>query len=148
MKFAVKTVTCLGCRTPLKSGKGKSVHMVWARSHLAESAVCVNCRAKLPELYQKQVSSLSPIVRVELMIRWSRLRHSRLISHDFGPSARDARDHYIRMSFVLRRIVRFSTEGRRGRRRLLLLLLSLIDLKRRLRGDESVQLAPRKERIL
>jgi DNA polymerase delta subunit 1 len=24
MKFAVKTVTCLGCRTPLKSGKGKS----------------------------------------------------------------------------------------------------------------------------
>ena len=23
MKFAVKTVTCLGCRTPLKSGKGK-----------------------------------------------------------------------------------------------------------------------------
>jgi DNA polymerase delta subunit 1 len=24
MKFAVKTVTCLGCRTPLKSGKGMS----------------------------------------------------------------------------------------------------------------------------
>lgn len=26
MKFAVKTVTCLGCRTPLKSNKGKSRH--------------------------------------------------------------------------------------------------------------------------
>jgi DNA polymerase delta subunit 1 len=27
MKFAVKTVTCLGCRTPLKSGKGMSDFM-------------------------------------------------------------------------------------------------------------------------
>jgi DNA polymerase delta subunit 1 len=42
MKFAVKTATCLGCRTPLKGKK--------------ESAVCVNCRPHLPELYQKQVS--------------------------------------------------------------------------------------------
>lgn len=41
MKFAVKTVTCLGCKTPLRSNK--------------DGAVCVNCRPKLPELYQKQV---------------------------------------------------------------------------------------------
>ena len=28
MKFAVKTVTCLGCKTPLKTNKGKlSEHM-------------------------------------------------------------------------------------------------------------------------
>nr|XP_031863513.1 DNA polymerase delta catalytic subunit [Kwoniella shandongensis]KAA5530585.1 DNA polymerase delta catalytic subunit [Kwoniella shandongensis] len=47
MKFAVKTVTCLGCKTPLRSNK--------------ESAVCVNCRPKLPELYQKQVAQTSSL---------------------------------------------------------------------------------------
>lgn len=46
MKFAVKTVTCLGCKTPLRSSK-------------EGTAVCVNCRPKLPELYQKQVSYAS-----------------------------------------------------------------------------------------
>lgn len=44
MKFAVKTVTCLGCKTPLRSNR--------------DGAVCVNCRPKLPELYQKQVRIL------------------------------------------------------------------------------------------
>lgn len=43
MKFAVKTVTCLGCKTPLRTAK-------------EGIAVCVNCRPKLPDLYQKQVS--------------------------------------------------------------------------------------------
>ncbi|AFR94130.2 DNA polymerase delta subunit 1 [Cryptococcus neoformans C23] len=47
MKFAVKTVTCMGCKTPLR---GKN-----------ESAVCVNCRPKLPELYQKQVAQTSAL---------------------------------------------------------------------------------------
>ncbi|KAK4688039.1 DNA polymerase delta subunit 1, partial [Tremellales sp. Uapishka_1] len=47
MKFAVKTVTCLGCRTPLRSKK--------------EGAVCVNCRPKLPDLYQKQVGQTSAL---------------------------------------------------------------------------------------
>ncbi|BEI82815.1 hypothetical protein CcaverHIS002_0306830 [Cutaneotrichosporon cavernicola] len=47
MKFAVKTATCLGCRTPLKGKK--------------ESAVCVNCRPHLPELYQKQVATTSAL---------------------------------------------------------------------------------------
>ncbi|WRT63862.1 uncharacterized protein IL334_000787 [Kwoniella shivajii] len=47
MKFAVKTVTCLGCKTPLRSNK--------------DGAVCVNCRPKLPELYQKQVVQTSSL---------------------------------------------------------------------------------------
>ncbi|ODN96338.1 hypothetical protein I350_08365 [Cryptococcus amylolentus CBS 6273] len=47
MKFTVKTVTCLGCKTPLK---GKN-----------EGAVCVNCRPKLAELYQKQVGQTSAL---------------------------------------------------------------------------------------
>ncbi|EIW67930.1 DNA polymerase delta subunit 1 [Tremella mesenterica] len=47
MKFAVKTVTCLGCKTPLRSNK--------------ESAVCINCRSKLPELYAKQVAQTSTL---------------------------------------------------------------------------------------
>lgn len=53
MKFAVKTATCLGCRTPLK---GK------------EKAVCSNCRPKLPELYEKQVAATS-----DLQIDFARL---------------------------------------------------------------------------
>jgi hypothetical protein len=63
MKFAVKTVTCLGCRTPLKSGKGElalEYHCRWRRADQAEFAVCVNCRSKLPDLYQKQVSLPTP----------------------------------------------------------------------------------------
>ncbi|WVQ62616.1 uncharacterized protein L199_000763 [Kwoniella botswanensis] len=47
MKFAVKTVTCLGCKTPLRSNR--------------DGAVCVNCRPKLPELYQKQVVQTSAL---------------------------------------------------------------------------------------
>ncbi|GMK56891.1 hypothetical protein CspeluHIS016_0307310 [Cutaneotrichosporon spelunceum] len=47
MKFAVRTATCLGCRTPLKGKK--------------ESAVCVNCRPQIAELYQKQVATTSSL---------------------------------------------------------------------------------------
>ncbi|ORX34769.1 putative delta DNA polymerase [Kockovaella imperatae] len=46
MKFAVKTVTCLGCKTPLRGKSG---------------AVCENCRPKLPELYQKQIAHTSAL---------------------------------------------------------------------------------------
>ncbi|KAJ3821920.1 DNA polymerase family B-domain-containing protein [Lentinula raphanica] len=58
MKFAVKTVTCLGCKTALRANN--STHK--------NSAVCKNCRPRMGELYQKQVSSAS-----ELQIRFSRL---------------------------------------------------------------------------
>ncbi|KAF8972660.1 ribonuclease H-like domain-containing protein [Flammula alnicola] len=56
MKFAVKTVTCLGCKTPLR-GKDP-VH----------GALCKNCKPRMQELYQKQVLSTS-----ELQVRFSRL---------------------------------------------------------------------------
>ncbi|ESK97702.1 dna polymerase delta catalytic subunit [Moniliophthora roreri MCA 2997] len=56
MKFAVKTITCLGCKTPLRANNSLN------------SAVCNNCRPRLPELYQRQVSQAS-----ELQVRFSRL---------------------------------------------------------------------------
>ncbi|TFK39414.1 DNA polymerase family B-domain-containing protein [Crucibulum laeve] len=57
MKFAVRTVTCMGCKTPLK-----------ANNSLKNGAVCNNCRTRLPELYQRTVLSTS-----ELQVRFSRL---------------------------------------------------------------------------
>ncbi|RDB23547.1 DNA polymerase delta catalytic subunit [Hypsizygus marmoreus] len=57
MKFAVKTVTCLGCKTPLR-----------ANNSVKNGAVCKNCRPRIGELYQKQVMSAS-----ELQVRFSRL---------------------------------------------------------------------------
>ena len=59
MKFTVKTTTCLGCKTPLRvnnSVKGD------------KSAVCNNCRPRIGELYQKQVTTTS-----DLQVRFSRL---------------------------------------------------------------------------
>ncbi|KAG2053704.1 hypothetical protein BDR06DRAFT_952548 [Suillus hirtellus] len=57
MKFAVKTVTCLGCKTPLRSNNS-----------VTNGAVCNNCRPKMGELYQKQITSAS-----QLQVRFSRL---------------------------------------------------------------------------
>ncbi|GLB41714.1 putative DNA polymerase [Lyophyllum shimeji] len=57
MKFAVKTVTCLGCKTPLR-----------ANNSVKNGAVCNNCRSRIGELYQKQVMTTS-----ELQVRFSRL---------------------------------------------------------------------------
>ncbi|KAF7973956.1 hypothetical protein HWV62_13918 [Athelia sp. TMB] len=57
MKFAVKTVTCMSCKTPLR-----------ANNSVKNGAVCNNCRPKLGELYQKQVITSS-----ELQVRFSRL---------------------------------------------------------------------------
>ncbi|KAI0060994.1 hypothetical protein BV25DRAFT_1870956 [Artomyces pyxidatus] len=57
MKFAVKTVTCLGCKTPLR-----------ANNSVKNGAVCNNCRPRMGELYQKQVSTTS-----DLQVKFSRL---------------------------------------------------------------------------
>ncbi|KAH7929130.1 hypothetical protein BV22DRAFT_1081793 [Leucogyrophana mollusca] len=57
MKFAVKTVTCLGCKTPLR-----------ANNSVKDGAVCNNCRPKMGELYQKQITAAS-----EMQVRFSRL---------------------------------------------------------------------------
>ncbi|TFK74920.1 hypothetical protein BDN72DRAFT_832633 [Pluteus cervinus] len=55
MKFAVKTITCLGCKAPLRGAE-------------KNGAVCKNCKPKITELYQKQVSQTS-----DMQIRFSRL---------------------------------------------------------------------------
>ncbi|KZP01626.1 delta DNA polymerase [Calocera viscosa TUFC12733] len=51
MKFAVRTVTCLGCKTPMRVNNSKNPN----------GAVCNNCRPRLAELYQKQSSSTSAL---------------------------------------------------------------------------------------
>ncbi|KAI5452167.1 DNA-directed DNA polymerase delta [Naganishia albida] len=56
MKFAVKTVTCLGCRTVLRTNK--------------DGAVCANCRPRLGELYQKQVA-LTSALQVDFARLWT-----------------------------------------------------------------------------
>ncbi|KLO05308.1 hypothetical protein SCHPADRAFT_933696 [Schizopora paradoxa] len=48
MKFAVKKVTCLGCKTVLTP-----------KNSVKNGAVCNNCRPRLGELYQKQVTTTS-----------------------------------------------------------------------------------------
>jgi len=58
MKFAVKTVTCMGCKTPLRANNSVST----------DGAVCNSCRPRMGELYQKHVTSSS-----ELQVRFSRL---------------------------------------------------------------------------
>ncbi|GJE91144.1 delta DNA polymerase [Phanerochaete sordida] len=57
MKFAVKTVTCMGCKTQLK-----------ASNSVPNGAVCNNCRPRINEFYQKQVGNVS-----DLQVRFSRL---------------------------------------------------------------------------
>ncbi|KAH9975916.1 DNA polymerase family B-domain-containing protein [Lactifluus volemus] len=57
MKFAVKTVTCLGCKTPLR-----------ANNSVSNGAVCDNCRPRINELYHKQVSITS-----ETEVKFARL---------------------------------------------------------------------------
>ncbi|KAF5362060.1 hypothetical protein D9756_002601 [Leucocoprinus leucothites] len=57
MKFAVKTVTCLGCKTALRPNNS-----------VTNGAVCNNCRPRISELYQKQIITTS-----ELQVRFARL---------------------------------------------------------------------------
>ncbi|TIC02451.1 ARM repeat-containing protein [Wallemia mellicola] len=55
MKFAVKTVTCLGCKAPIRG---------------SDAAVCKNCKGKAGELYQKQVASVSAL-QVQFARLWT-----------------------------------------------------------------------------
>ena len=73
MKFAVKTATCLGCKTPLKpTNSVKSRYLLSGglsgTDYLIDGAVCNNCRPKLSDLYQKQASVTS-----DYQTRFSRL---------------------------------------------------------------------------
>ncbi|KAL4246251.1 DNA polymerase [Abortiporus biennis] len=85
MKFAVKTVTCLGCKTPLR-----------ANNSVKNGAVCNNCRPKIGELYQKQVTSAS-----KLQERFARLwtqcqRCQGSLHQDVLCSSRDCPIFYMR----------------------------------------------------
>ncbi|RKP11132.1 DNA polymerase family B-domain-containing protein [Thamnocephalis sphaerospora] len=53
MKFAVRTATCLGCKTPLRN---------------TASAVCDHCRPRAAEMYQRQLNQTN-----ELEMRFARL---------------------------------------------------------------------------
>ncbi|KAN0061513.1 DNA-directed DNA polymerase delta [Thecaphora frezii] len=55
MKFAVKTVQCLGCRTPLKN---------------QNAPVCKNCRPRVAELYHEKLSRASAL-EVEFARLWT-----------------------------------------------------------------------------
>ncbi|TDL23693.1 hypothetical protein BD410DRAFT_746439 [Rickenella mellea] len=57
MKFAVKTITCMGCKTPLRPNNS-----------VKNGVVCNNCRPRLGEFYQKQVTTSSA-----LQVQYSRL---------------------------------------------------------------------------
>ncbi|TRM65265.1 DNA polymerase family B-domain-containing protein [Schizophyllum amplum] len=86
MKFAVKTVTCLGCKTPLRAGVNSQ----------PGGAVCNNCRGRMGELYQKQVISAS-----ELQTRFARLwtqcqRCQGSLHQDVLCSAKDCPIFYMR----------------------------------------------------
>ncbi len=67
MKFAVKTLVCLGCKTPLRTNKGECPFRIFSQLKLntpasaTGGAVCENCRPRLGELYQKQVATTSAL---------------------------------------------------------------------------------------
>ncbi|KAI8918129.1 DNA polymerase family B-domain-containing protein [Entophlyctis helioformis] len=53
MKFAIRTASCIGCRVSLKRN---------------DTAVCDNCKPRMPELYKRQVDVVN-----ELEVKFSRL---------------------------------------------------------------------------
>ncbi|KAF8477172.1 DNA polymerase subunit delta large [Kalaharituber pfeilii] len=84
MKFAKKTATCMGCKTPLPKS-------------CPSAAVCPNCLPREPELYQKQLSKTS-----ELEVRFARLwtqcqRCQGSIHCEVICSSRDCPIFYMRM---------------------------------------------------
>ncbi|KAI9347758.1 DNA polymerase family B-domain-containing protein [Obelidium mucronatum] len=81
MKFAVRTATCLGCKTPLPK---------------TETAICVNCRPKMVDLYQKHLGTMT-----ELEDKYSRLwtqcqRCQGSLHQDVICSAQDCPIFYMR----------------------------------------------------
>ncbi|KAL2438355.1 DNA polymerase delta catalytic subunit [Exophiala dermatitidis] len=85
MKFAKKTMTCMGCKKPL------------TRADEKDGAVCENCRPRIGELYTKQIKKVG-----ELEVRFNRLwtqcqrcqgsMHSEVLC-----SSRDCPIFYMRM---------------------------------------------------
>lgn len=127
MKFAVKAVTCLGCKTALRpsnGGKGTRFsdlpfHSLASKRDFPDAALCNDCRPRMAELYHKQVASVS-----ELQVRFSRLWTQ--CQRCQGSLHQVRRYHldvvialltrFIRMFFAVVRIAPFSTCERRRRR--------------------------------
>ncbi|KIJ55415.1 hypothetical protein M422DRAFT_73327 [Sphaerobolus stellatus SS14] len=85
MKFAVKTVTCLGCKTPLK-----------ATNSFKGGAVCNNCRPKLGDLYQKQVD-LTSTRQVQFARLWTQCQRCQGSLHqDVLCTSKDCPIFYMR----------------------------------------------------
>ena len=85
MKFAKKTQTCMGCRKPLVSAMER------------DGAVCADCRPRLGELYQRQLTKVS-----ELEVRFARLwtqcqRCQGSVHCEVICSSRDCPIFYMRM---------------------------------------------------
>ncbi|KAF9508169.1 hypothetical protein BS47DRAFT_1373735 [Hydnum rufescens UP504] len=86
MKFAVKTVTCLGCKTPLtlKNSRGPN------------AAVCDNCRPRLGELYQKQLA-LASTTQVSFSRLWTQCQRCQGSLHqDVLCTSKDCPIFYMR----------------------------------------------------
>ncbi|EIM86884.1 uncharacterized protein STEHIDRAFT_79581, partial [Stereum hirsutum FP-91666 SS1] len=85
MKFAVKTMTCLGCKTALRPNNS-----------VKGGAVCNNCRPRLGELYQKQVSTTSAM-QVSFSRLWTQCQRCQGSLHqDVLCSSKDCPIFYMR----------------------------------------------------
>jgi len=85
MKFAVKTITCLGCKTPLR-----------ANNSVTNGAVCDNCRPRVNELYQKQVTTTSD-TQVKFARLWTQCQRCQGSLHqDVLCTSRDCPIFYMR----------------------------------------------------
>ena len=85
MAFAVKTLTCMGCKKPL------------TLAHEKEGAVCSNCKPRFSELYRKQLTKVS-----ELEVRFARLwtqcqRCQGSVHNEVICSSKDCPIFYMRM---------------------------------------------------
>ncbi|GBB99534.1 hypothetical protein RclHR1_03550014 [Rhizophagus clarus] len=81
MKFAVKTATCLGCKTPLSKN---------------DTAVCRHCKPKLGELYQRQLDIVNKL-EVHFARLWTQCQRCQGSLHqDILCSSRDCPIWYMR----------------------------------------------------
>lgn len=85
MKFAKKTATCMGCKTPLTTPQEK------------EGAVCENCRPRIGELYQKTLHKVSDL-EVRFGRLWTQCQRCQGSMHcEVICSSRDCPIFYMRM---------------------------------------------------
>ncbi|KAF7294521.1 DNA polymerase [Mycena kentingensis (nom. inval.)] len=85
MKFAVKTVTCLGCKTALRGNNS-----------VKNGAVCKDCRPRMGELFQKQISTTSAL-QVQFARLWTQCQRCQGSLHqDVLCTSKDCPIFYMR----------------------------------------------------